>query len=899
MDVFSADGNLVQNSSDRINSENAKRKKPIKIKRTIKHSLKQNRTKNEEDDLDDDLEEESLQENHKSRAYFSEIVGKIMGNTLHSQIEQIIANINLLPDAAAVIIGGRSWNYFFKNKDLNTAEKIAVLPGNYDIIVFTKDESLFETQIYKNLRQWYVDVQKAVENMPIIHIQKKGNEWLKQFETEYHMGMMSIKSKRYYMFISSVSKALATKSLATKPKQKKSTQIQNKLLVYIEECLQPNLNFQRFKAEFLDTESHCYLNVVGLFTMHNIISKQGINKRNNEKKMNVDEIREMLFQTHYNTILFENLAVGSMENAVIRIVFEHCPFIFGADSDFYQSKLLFNFIEKYECCKVKYNNVYIPYSQFIKNIESDVLNANGGGKYSNLPSLRKIIQHFMTSLNVLSDQENFEEVGGDAFRHYLDQIKLTADIDSKCYYKRSSSVLPICYVFVFVMLITLYIQANDYFRIYREYMIKIGEHIFKMTIDNRKRNVISRVRFLPKNIFAVPLVSLDVKFNMYLEYYLVNPDVADQQYELLDTYADDSAAINNGQKGSGIFKKTRATKKRIVKGTATKVTKTMKTNNLKKTVAKKSAALRRKTNKTKKTLLLNALNPYANKRFISSAQNVRKTKKLKTGLKMKSKVLKFTHIFSPLDVSFKHVNPTEFPEKINNVFSVVNEKQFYNLTEYNGIYYSMPVTKFDDLDEEIKMNTTDPKIAETRKAVGKYEKDLDRSMQMDQMRAFHSQNPEKYDYYKMDKMYVAKLEQIYETNVKTYEIKQLEMLFQMFKIILDEMNDFLIEKRVAEKRAATKTNKQIFDDFVSFLGKSEALEKVLAGYGKIGYFGIIDRQKFAHYFVELFGGTSPTKLFKSVTTSFNSYFWTKVVDENSDSGSEGNIENTEEYWDEL
>jgi len=139
-------------------------------------------------------------------------------------------------------------------------------------------------------------------------------------------------------------------------------------------------------------------------------------------------------------------------------------------------------------------------------------------------SMRQIIMLFITHLAAgfeddgeLKNEYSLQLSGGDVFRAYIPEILTTADIDTKLMYKKAAYVNIMQFMFVICTLIVFYLHEKKYFSFKDQfaYDIDIGNVNFKRFFHTENQEIIPTSRVLPH--FTVPLVSIDIKLNGYIE----------------------------------------------------------------------------------------------------------------------------------------------------------------------------------------------------------------------------------------------------------------------------------------------------------------------------------------------------------------------------------------------
>ena len=170
--------------------------------------------------------------------------------------------------------------------------------------------------------------------------------------------------------------------------------------------------------------------------------------------------------------------------------------------------------------KDKFTKVGMSLKDWFKEFNSKIiLDSPGGGnpEKSDLPSLRQIINLLLVLLqeSVSLLGMRVECVGGDSHKRWAWGIitEITADIDAKLYYTRTSSKSDtIIDKLIFILqFLTIFFEQNDYFKFKRTINVKFGSRILKIVIDSTKQERMCSFRALFN--WVVDILSLDVKIS--------------------------------------------------------------------------------------------------------------------------------------------------------------------------------------------------------------------------------------------------------------------------------------------------------------------------------------------------------------------------------------------------
>ena len=167
----------------------------------------------------------------------------------------------------------------------------------------------------------------------------------------------------------------------------------------------------------------------------------------------------------------------------------------------------------------KFTKVGMSLKDWFKRFNSDIiLDSSGGGNRNNdLPSLRQIINLLLILLqeSVSTQGMRVECVGGDSHKRWAWGIltEITADIDAKLYYTRTSSKSDtIIDKLIFILqFLTIFFEQNDYFKFKRIIYVKFGSHTLNIVIDSTKQERMCSFRALFN--WVVDILSLDVKIS--------------------------------------------------------------------------------------------------------------------------------------------------------------------------------------------------------------------------------------------------------------------------------------------------------------------------------------------------------------------------------------------------
>jgi hypothetical protein len=422
--------------------------------------------------------------------------------------------------------GGRSWAYHMADiEDLTPIQRSSVLNGNFDIFILTEQE-LTEAKIDDIYAK--IDVISKLIEISIERI-KRDPELNKLYNLEDY-DIIHSHYKTYdcrtiscgYGFMTSL-----YKKKGTNPSTFMGPSDNNKLLFYVEIGLLPIKSIPGFKEYFIDTVNPTFISLLGLFTIYNFMEKP-----RTDKNILLDQTRHQLFIKEKLASLITAQTQANIFGLIIKIFIVIFPEIFikdgfikdGIPSTFYktkQSKIIFLLFEKFnvQVAHLTEPGTPIIYSEWLKQFNNQLLDSPGGGSGNlKLPSLRQIINWLFIYLDHYFGDCRIEESGGDAIRHYLyDSIQYTSDIDAKFFYTGNFPEDKQNKIILILTFINKFLKDNNYFKFKLENTILVpGFGNWLLTIDSTKQEYCTSIRLLRN--FIVPLISLDIRLNVYLKF---------------------------------------------------------------------------------------------------------------------------------------------------------------------------------------------------------------------------------------------------------------------------------------------------------------------------------------------------------------------------------------------
>lgn len=444
-------------------------------------------------------EEDIMYENAiKKRQEFSDICDRLFNQSnLKVYIENFLSELNDENETCGVIFGGNAWhtNFNFMYNAMDKFQKTACLPGNYDILILSSNNDETIKNNIQSVLTKTLDYAKQIGLQNVL------------FYNKDDFGNFYNGSSSYWI-----------KADIGDEKQK--------LLLYIE-FAKIQFDASIFKENFIDVKTG-YLSPFGLFFFMNKMNVSDVNSRARNKLINVDGIRFILFRDHYLSKVIEKTKQSDVRYLILHLTFTLIPIIFPEKiiQEYLISNTFFNLIERFNC-PIKYNNKDVNFDKFKQYIGSDnILNEACGGKNGcMLPSLRKLIQFILICINIYAN-DRCMVVGGDAFAYYDSTIEITSDIDAKYYYKLPNNKTFSIYVMFYLLeVIRLFIHTQQYFRLTRTYNIMVGNVPISLVIDTQSQEQISQIRYIPKTIFPVDLLSLDIQLKYNITINIASKDI--------------------------------------------------------------------------------------------------------------------------------------------------------------------------------------------------------------------------------------------------------------------------------------------------------------------------------------------------------------------------------------
>lgn len=474
---------------------------------------------------------------------------------IRKDVDDILTQINQhidnnYPNQVAVWVGGsRSWNTsmdcrYGSSLDMNSLERNAIIPGNYDVFVISNDISAHNDVLcrLKNLIEKYT---KRFKDGPLGNAYQLENvlgNIEKNCDIQYPTQkssctlfpcqsiMVKIKSKQYKKYTTRKSIKLERSSSAsdlsspfTDSRSVFSSQefdeisgsvsqdtnddfpkiVNYKLLIYVESAFLPNVNIHLFKNALLfsdckgDEMTIKYLNPVGLLLMSEFISTP-----RKHKGLNVDEFRKkMLLKVVEWT---DSITPYNAYTQILDIYMN----IFG-NSAFLDKYLVQTLLQQ----MMRFSNII--------DIKEEI-------ERQFIPTIRPFVNSFLRDLefdlmSFYKDNVFFAIVGGDAMRRYNINISNTSDFDTKLFVNtkniKSNKIEE--------MLIDNLSRFVTFLNKERSTFLTTAQKIYTINTENNfyvKPTLLTndnqfRLRYIKKNpTLPIDLFSLDFRANLDVQY---------------------------------------------------------------------------------------------------------------------------------------------------------------------------------------------------------------------------------------------------------------------------------------------------------------------------------------------------------------------------------------------
>ena len=454
------------------------------------------------------------------RIAFGELCERLFPPPLLARIYEMVRELNRDKHTAAVIIGGRSWNY--QTRQMHAASfddvniRAATVNGNIDLVVLNSQDNYYHTPAYGRLLSQingFIDeVRKTVE------------------EAGVGTTDLSIRTNATTSGLGVHSSAAAVMALSLIPHDGEET-----LLLYAEIGAHP-INAPLFKEILVDRNypppgidtRNVFLSKTGLLLFY--VPSTSVAKRTAMKQLNVDAIRSELFRRRMLAGMIDDLHQADINHAIVQLMMVLYPeiyqtsnpanYVFANKQGSLLDYLLVTFNATIHVYGYDGGDSSLRYDEFKDMLGSHgILDSRRGGTPNGdaYPTLRQFIQHLFAGINYAGAMATRNKytcriVGGDAVRHYDPSIQISADIDGKLVFPVKAHLARYAYAVNFlVFILHKYVQKYDYFRFARVFPIRLGAMQLQFRVDSTSQSLTSRPRWLPK--FAVPLASLDVRVN--------------------------------------------------------------------------------------------------------------------------------------------------------------------------------------------------------------------------------------------------------------------------------------------------------------------------------------------------------------------------------------------------
>jgi hypothetical protein len=504
--------------------------------------------------------EEFYMEFTEERRAFSEFVQKYFRDDINLILKMINIHIDEnFKDQAVVWVGGsRSWNKSFEcnfSKQGTTAlEKNSIVPGNYDLFVLSTNKIVHESLVcymanlfksftehfersylsktYKLTKQYgYVDVNtKKTGKCKLKFPKAKGSCVLFPCQSM----MLSIKTNKASTNPSYKERRMSLRNPATTPTSPFGEAVsvyhssdissdefeypmieRNKLLIYFESFVVPDVNIRKIKEQMLF--SYCYdkseeLQVNYLKPIGLLLFSEFITISRKEKGLNVDDFRKKLLLKTIDGLKNspDQLITYEAYQQVLDMYFD----IFG-NSKYYDHFLVHELLK--EMMYWSGIDIVTELEQYLVGYIRPVVNS--------------FLRDFsMTLSNRYGSDAYIVLVGGDAMRRYDINIAKTSDFDTKLFIdpsillgkgkRQQKQVLHDVIVEELSKFVTYLISAKDSFLPKGNKIIPINQSsnfAIKETLNIEENQF--RLRFIEKNdALPVDLYSVDFRTALQVTY---------------------------------------------------------------------------------------------------------------------------------------------------------------------------------------------------------------------------------------------------------------------------------------------------------------------------------------------------------------------------------------------